>query len=671
MINKMDKLVSIIIPTYNSAKFLRDVSLPSVLKQSYKNLEVIVIDDGSTDDTRDVVSGFILNENFKYYYQDNKGQASARNLGIKLSTGEYVAFLDADDYWHPNKISKQLDLMLLNNSKGFCFCDFYEIKDGNRKYYSQNPGDSFLIDILMALKSVLPSTILIKREVLNRIGFFNEKSNLRYIEDIDFIIRLAASEEFVYLPEALVFYQSSIGKGGCDRLARFIDLIELYSIKHSNLIEGNYKKASIQYRFLGSGFIKTNRIGRGRKYLLKSLRYNYFNLLSGLYFLISIFGSNFFNFIFLIKQKFIKMNYSYQNKLVIFTAYVIDLAGGLLFLRKNNKIYNQSVRKILIVKIDNIGDCFLMSPLFTELKKINSGVKLDVLCLNASGDIFENNRSINKVFKINSDSFKDLFRVLKKIKEENYDIFIDARGYAKVALLGFCSGIKIRLGFLEEVLNFLYTNKIEYSRNAHESEKYSQLLSEFGIIDSDSWIPRLDLRSDINVDNFKINGQVLAIHPGASLAYKKWPIEKWVELLKRIINDNNDIDVVILGSKEEFKIAGKIVAGLPDSRVTNLAGKMNIAQNYLFLSKCFIFIGNDSALGHLAGPQGIATITLMNSVIDKNRWRPLGTKVEVISGKNEEHRCLYDQCPYPCPNMDSITVEDVLKKVNYFINLNK
>lgn len=303
----MNKKISVIIPSYNSSKFLSDISVPSAQNQTYKNLEIIVIDDGSTDDTKSVVENLRLNDDrVIYFYQDNRGQASARNFGIKKATGDYVAFLDADDYWHDMKIEKQVKIMEGNPDAGFCFCDYFVLDEDDKYYKKQDPGKDFFVDTLMAVKSALPSTLLIKREVFEKIGYFDERPELRYIEDIDFIIRLSNKEKFAYLPEALIDYRASESHESNDRLSRFFDLMELCSNKYIGVLSENKKKLSNQFRFLGSGFIKTKRLKKGRQYLIKSIRNNRTNYLSFIYLLLSAFGSGFYNFAFLLKKKICK-----------------------------------------------------------------------------------------------------------------------------------------------------------------------------------------------------------------------------------------------------------------------------------------------------------------------------------------------------------------------------
>ena len=118
----MNPLVSIIIPTYNREKFLL-YALESVKAQTYKNWELIVIDDGSTDNTENICRNFAksIDQPFKYFYQENQGVASARNYGLKVAKGDFIAFLDSDDRWYPWHISKNLKAFKYNKDLDFVF----------------------------------------------------------------------------------------------------------------------------------------------------------------------------------------------------------------------------------------------------------------------------------------------------------------------------------------------------------------------------------------------------------------------------------------------------------------------------------------------------------------------------------------------------------------------
>ena len=123
---QLNKLVSVIIPTYNNAKYLPH-TIQTVLNQTYQPLEVIVVDDGSTDDTVEALNPF--RDKIFYFYKDNAGVSRARNFGISQARGRYIAFLDADDLWHRDKLKQQVEVLDNNPNCGLVCTDYAVFKD--------------------------------------------------------------------------------------------------------------------------------------------------------------------------------------------------------------------------------------------------------------------------------------------------------------------------------------------------------------------------------------------------------------------------------------------------------------------------------------------------------------------------------------------------------------
>lgn len=203
--------MSVIIPAYNSAKFLAE-SIRSVLDQTFQDFELIVVDDGSTDNTHEIVSDF-ASPKIKYLYQKNQGPPTARNAGIRASAGRYIAFLDADDLWLPAKLEYQLKAFRESPRTGVVFCDMHlwiseKSAIFGRPYLQRCvrplPRGRVLDELLIRFFGH-PSTLLVRKEVFDRIGLFDEK--LRYCDDYDMLFRLATQFEFEVVPTPLVKYR--------------------------------------------------------------------------------------------------------------------------------------------------------------------------------------------------------------------------------------------------------------------------------------------------------------------------------------------------------------------------------------------------------------------------------------------------------------------------------
>jgi glycosyltransferase involved in cell wall biosynthesis len=186
-------MISVIIPTYNSERYISEC-LNSVINQTYSNLEIIVVDDGSTDNTNVIVNS-VMDYRIKYFYKENGGVASARNLGITKSTGLFIAFLDSDDFWHKEKLERQIKLMA---DYDFVYCNHNTIdKNGIEMEYKLPCPISGRDDIKKAILSSNTitgscSTVFMKKVVLDKVGLFN--SNLRIGEDWEYWAKVVWNE---------------------------------------------------------------------------------------------------------------------------------------------------------------------------------------------------------------------------------------------------------------------------------------------------------------------------------------------------------------------------------------------------------------------------------------------------------------------------------------------
>lgn len=193
--------VSVIIPTHNRSSFLIE-AVESVLAQDLPDYELIVVDDGSTDDTNMTMEPFA--GKLTYTYQKNRGVSSARNLGLKLAGGRYIAFLDSDDLWHKKKLSRQIACMEANPDLMICYTDEVWIRRGRRvnprKKHAKYSGRMF--ERCLPLCIISPSSAMIRREVFDEIGLFDE--SLPACEDYDFWLRASCRFEIKFIDEKLI-----------------------------------------------------------------------------------------------------------------------------------------------------------------------------------------------------------------------------------------------------------------------------------------------------------------------------------------------------------------------------------------------------------------------------------------------------------------------------------
>ncbi len=202
-------LVSVIIAAYNVEKYVAE-AVDSVLNQTYKNIEIIVVDDGSTDSTREALEPYIKQNKIKYIYQENKRLAAARNTGLRISKGEYIAILDSDDLFLPEKIEKQVDFLENHPECDVCYCDIYHFYEEdpekmlklNYTYYS----GAEVFKNLLRKNFINPLTVVMRRSAFDRFGEFDEMQ--KRTEDWEFWARIAwQGANFQFLPEILAKYR--------------------------------------------------------------------------------------------------------------------------------------------------------------------------------------------------------------------------------------------------------------------------------------------------------------------------------------------------------------------------------------------------------------------------------------------------------------------------------
>jgi len=197
--------VSVVIPVYNSQETI-ELVLDSVKKQTaLKEIaEIIIVNDGSTDKSEEVIQRYCKNNPelpIRYFYQENRGVSAARNVGIKNTTGEFIALLDSDDVWHDNKLEKQMNVMKKNSEIMFLGTGHTDKPFRRKGKTITSLYKADLTDIFWSFFPVTPS-VLFRKKALEKVGYFDETQ--RYCEDLNYYLRFAIHYNYYYLPENLV-----------------------------------------------------------------------------------------------------------------------------------------------------------------------------------------------------------------------------------------------------------------------------------------------------------------------------------------------------------------------------------------------------------------------------------------------------------------------------------
>lgn len=239
--NRKEK-VSIIMPTYNRAHLI-ERAISSVLNQTYEAFELLIIDDGSTDHTRQIVEG-IKDSRIRYIFcEENGGASKARNRGIAEAKYDYIAFQDSDDEWHEDKLEKQMKVMLeASEDTGLVYCEYHynclEGKDAvcpDREIpLEQKRG--YIFPELLAGNMIGTPVMLVKKECFDKVGVFNEKFSC--MEDYELVLRIAQEYRIEFIPECLMEVH-----------ATFLSVTNNLegSLVAKCIIAGTYKRELLQY----------------------------------------------------------------------------------------------------------------------------------------------------------------------------------------------------------------------------------------------------------------------------------------------------------------------------------------------------------------------------------------------------------------------------------------
>jgi glycosyltransferase involved in cell wall biosynthesis len=223
--------ISVIIPTYNRADLVGE-TIESVLRQTFDDFEIIIVDDGSTDATKEVVRRF--DGSIKYLYQENHGRCYARNKGFEASSGDYVCFLDSDDVLNPRMIERQVSLLESKSDLGFVYSDYQFINRAGEilpkpEIYSAHPlRRGKIFQFLICLDFIpSPSAVLARRGCINATGLFDP--SLNNAEDWDWLLRMTSVYETDYVPEPLCLIRKHDGNTPAEAIN---DAMERVIVKH-------------------------------------------------------------------------------------------------------------------------------------------------------------------------------------------------------------------------------------------------------------------------------------------------------------------------------------------------------------------------------------------------------------------------------------------------------
>lgn len=295
--------ISVIIPTHNRGHLVGQ-AISSVLDQTYQNFEIIVVDDASADNTEDVVKGFDDSRVHYICHEQNRGAPWARNSGAAVARGEYLAFLDSDDIWHPKLLERQLAVLAgLQPSVGMICCSMIRRQGESRTTLRPRIRGLTFDENLIVGNGICTSSFLIRKAAFQAIGRFDVE--FRSFQDFDFLLRMSAKYQIKAIDDVLMEYRlgnDSISLSMTSKAKGFERIINTY---RSDIL-----RLGLMHRYifrLGQYYMLSGSLVAGWQCWARALRYNVFDMKIFTHFLLTLGGIRLYRRILLFRQRHVEL----------------------------------------------------------------------------------------------------------------------------------------------------------------------------------------------------------------------------------------------------------------------------------------------------------------------------------------------------------------------------
>lgn len=353
------------------------------------------------------------------------------------------------------------------------------------------------------------------------------------------------------------------------------------------------------------------------------------------------------------------MKYIYKNRNYSRLFSVIDAVGGFVFDPFRSVHAGEEYERILIIRLDHIGDVIASTPVIAPLKKRFPSARLDMMVPSWAKEIVENDPAIDNVIvfdpkwfrrgnaKVNAD-LKGLTEMVKLVKSGGYDLAIDLRGDFRGILAMFLAGVGRRISYGITGGGFLLTDEVSYDRRSHETERNIKLLAPLGIKVKE---PAVSLcfgegtgwKAGSLLEKHKVHGKYAVLHPFPGDPAKSWTGEGFTEVSKHLADKG--ITPVIIGTGKDSHAAEGY------GQAVNLCGETSVSEAAAIIKGCVIFIGVDSGPAHIAAYSRVPTVILFAPVNDPYEWAPRADNVRVL-------------CPGPSEGLSGVKAAQAIDTID-------
>ncbi|HOW87935.1 MAG TPA: glycosyltransferase family 9 protein [Candidatus Omnitrophota bacterium] len=367
--------------------------------------------------------------------------------------------------------------------------------------------------------------------------------------------------------------------------------------------------------------------------------------------------------------------YLFKDSWKRWLAGCFDAVGSVLFFpfrRLRHPLDLATVRKILVIRLDHIGDVVMSRPAIRALHKKFPHAEIDFLVTEDIAPLFESSRELHKVITAKHgwflrkssfiEKFSEFWRLVGLLKSGSYDVGIDLRGDIRNILLMFLAGTRYTIGYGITGGGFLLNENVSYDRNLHQIWLNLGLLSSFFVAQDNKLLP-FEYSAE-RAQQFWKKIQTLPpttllprvmVHMGSGYPSKRWPLENFKALIQKI--DQEALAQIVLIGTEAEKDASPDLK-IRSERLIDLRGKTDLSDLPVLLDVCDMFIGNDSGPAHIAAAQGAEVILLASGTNDIRIWHPWTERLHILQHAVPCSPCEAEICPvegHPC--VEEITVD--------------